>query len=156
MQTHSNTAWNSNIVVCHMYSSLTVCFTGLLAGLPRADRVSPGVQFAAGSAPQQHHRTKMCVRWCRPVLHPNGCERYQHLKQLTAAGCHGPSKKGLKVVSGVRASTAGTSSKCCWCQCAPRWKQHVPQDCPREKQLQLMTSVGSSWCYNICLYILLL
>lgn len=30
-------------------------------------------------------------------------------------------------------------SQHCRCQCAPRWKRHVLQGCPREKQGQLMT-----------------
>lgn len=65
-----------------------------------------------------------------------------------------PQQKGVKVVTGVKASTAGTSSKGCWCQC--RWKRHVLQDCPREKQWQPLTSVGSSWHWNISLCTLLL
>lgn len=57
-------------------------------------------------------------------------------------------QKGAKVVTGGSAS--------CWCQCALRWRQHERQGFPGEKQWQLMASVGSSWRYNICLYIFLL
>lgn len=111
------------MVVTFIYFKL--CFAGLLAGMSRADRVSTGVQPAAGSAPQQHQRTKMCGQWCRPVLHPNGCERYQHLNPLIAMVGNGPrlQQKGVKVVTGLKASMAGISSQSCWCPCVPGWNQ---------------------------------
>lgn len=111
------------MVVTFIYFKL--CFAGLLAGMSRADRVSTGIQPAAGSASRQHQRTKMCGQWCRPVLHSNGCERYQHLNPLIAMVGNGPrlQQKGVKVVTGVKASMAGISSQSCWCPCVPGWNQ---------------------------------
>lgn len=148
------------VVVTFIYFKL--CFAGLLAGMSRADRVSIGVQPAAGSAPQQHQRTKMCGQWCRSVLHPNGCERYQHLNPLMVMVGNGPrlQQKGVKVVTGVKASIAGISSQSSWCPCVPGWNQvsffflwswkwQVLLIWTREKHQQqlLLTNAGSSWSY---------
>lgn len=63
--------------------------------------------------------------------------------------------RGVKVFSGVRAGTAASPPPPL-IQRLLMEARHTLQDGPREKQGQLKTRVGSSWRYNICLYILLL
>lgn len=65
--------------------SVDSVIAGLLAGMSGADRVSAGVQPAAGSAAQRHNRNQTRGRGRGPVLHPDRRQRHQHLKWLTSA-----------------------------------------------------------------------
>lgn len=138
------------LAVWWYWLSVDCVLAGLLAVMSGADRVSAGVQPAAGSAAQRRHRNQTRGRGRGPVLHPDRRQRHQHLKWRTAA-LHLMTEKKLRIEGGdgwagrgltylkSPASPPSSSSSARWAAlsdvpltCTPSdYDCHYGTECPR-------------------------
>lgn len=115
--THINLLSFSRCLSCHginrMFGVCPFYFTGLFAVMPGADRISAGVQPEAGSAAQRHDGNQTRGRGRGPVLHPDRCQRHQHLKPRRKRRAMNPMiDGGKKVVDGGGRRTGGPGRGC--------------------------------------------